>query len=322
MTETPHPAVVNAVISRCHLFPCHSPVGYWSWVECHQSLSPAGFHRRSGTCASTGLHPCSHVDVSHARDTCHNLYVPHFYQHRCRCLPLVLRIIAPFLVLILLNVPQIQPSNLFVPSLTPDLNQLVGVLYWGYSGFDAMGAYASDIASPQETYPRASMLTVTLMVFTYTVPFLAASGAKLYIIVDNITGTALRTWFLGCTVSGNLGIYIAKMIKNGFLCCHGWPLPRNQVFHSFRTLLTHIIQWCPSSCHSLCLRHHYHDGVNVILSVNNLLSALACLTELAAVVHLSFTRSYLQSESLGSLHRSYLGSFYSPLAPSSCGRSP
>ncbi|KAI9906178.1 hypothetical protein PsorP6_003869 [Peronosclerospora sorghi] len=58
-------------------------------------------------------------------------------------------IIAPFLVLILLSVPQIHPANSLLGITTPDWNQLVSVLYWGYSGLDATGVYASEIASPQ-----------------------------------------------------------------------------------------------------------------------------------------------------------------------------
>lgn len=102
------------------------------------------------------------------------------------------------------------------------------MLYWSYSGFDAAGAYAGEIDDPRRTYPKAMGLTVALVALTYSVPFLAGAGvdkphytlwADGYypIIAQAIAGPALRSWFLLCGVLGNLGVYIAKITKNGFL---------------------------------------------------------------------------------------------------------
>ncbi|KAK1935686.1 putative polyamine transporter [Phytophthora citrophthora] len=139
-----------------------------------------------------------------------------------------LAMVALFVVLVVVSLPQIEPANWFVVSDAPRWSQLVSVLYWSYSGFDAAGAYASEIDSPRETYPRAMMLTVGLVALTYSVPFLAASGVNkpsynlwrdgyYPMIAEQISGPVLRTWFLGCALLGNLGVYIAKMTKNGFL---------------------------------------------------------------------------------------------------------
>lgn len=142
-------------------------------------------------------------------------------------LVLGIAMIFPFVVLVVVAAPQVETTNWLVVRDEPKWSQLVSVLYWSYSGFDAAGAYASEIDAPRKTYPRAMMLTVFLVALTYSIPMLAASGVdkphyELWadgfypIIAEQISGPSLRSWFLVCAILGNLGVYIAKMTKNGF----------------------------------------------------------------------------------------------------------
>ncbi|KAL0584828.1 hypothetical protein ABG067_005272 [Albugo candida] len=121
----------------------------------------------------------------------------------------------------------ILPSNWLQVRSEPQWSRLLSVLYWSYSGFDAAGAYTGVIDNPQRTYPHAMIATVVLVSLTYSIPFLAASGVNkppyelwsdgFYpIIAEYIAGPGLRSWFLLCAILGNMGVYIAKMTKNGF----------------------------------------------------------------------------------------------------------
>jgi amino acid transporter len=215
-------------------------VGYWSWV--------AGV-------IDNAIYPCLMVDsvyavlVGPAASTTINSYVVPYWMYLVRVtvatvfmlptiysidavgrflLVLGIAMVLPFLVLLVVSVPQIDPHNWLAVRADPNWSQLVSVLYWSYSGFDAAGAYAGEIDDPRRTYPKAMGLTVALVALTYSVPFLAAAGvdkphytlwADGYypIIAQAIAGPALRSWFLLCGVLGNLGVYIAKITKNGFL---------------------------------------------------------------------------------------------------------
>lgn len=103
----------------------------------------------------------------------------------------------------------------------------MSALYWNYSGFDAAGAYAGEIHSPKTTYPRAMILCVVMIAFTYIVPFIAISGAdkphyttwddgSYSVIAQAVGGTWLCVWIVVSSLFGNLGLYVAEMAKDGF----------------------------------------------------------------------------------------------------------
>ncbi|KAF4317753.1 hypothetical protein BBO99_00005922 [Phytophthora kernoviae] len=292
-------------------------VGYWSWV--------AGV-------IDNAIYPCLMVDTvyavlagpeAHPSDALRSYMVPTWmYLVRVSVatifmlptifsidavgrflLVLGLAMVAPFVVLVVVSVPQIDPANWFVISDTPRWSQLLSVLYWSYSGFDAAGAYASEIDSPRETYPRAMMLTVGLVALTYSVPFFAASGVNkpaynlwadgyYPMIAEQISGPALRTWFLGCALLGNLGVYIAKMTKNGFLLAGMADLGLAPNYFIKRTASNGVPRRAILLSYGIIVFMALFD-FNVILGVDNFLSSLACVTELCAVVRLRFTMPML-----------------------------
>lgn len=108
-----------------------------------------------------------------------------------------------------------------------DWGRLLSALYWNYSGFDAAGAYAGEIHSPKTTYPRAMILCVVMIAFTYIIPFIAISGAdkphytswddgSYSVIAQAVGGTWLCVWIVVSSLFGNLGLYVAEMAKDGF----------------------------------------------------------------------------------------------------------
>ncbi|KAH7460106.1 putative polyamine transporter [Phytophthora ramorum] len=283
-------------------------VGYWSWV--------AGV-------IDNAIYPCLMVDSVYAvlsgPHELHSFMVPTWmYLVRVTVatvfmlptifsidavgrflLVLGLAMVAPFVVLVVVSAPQINTANWFIVSASPQWSQLVSVLYWSYSGFDAAGAYASEIDSPRQTYPRAMMLTVGLVALTYSVPFLAASGVNkpsyslwrdgyYPMIAEKISGPGLRTWFLGCALLGNLGVYIAKMTKNGFLLAGMADLGLAPNYFIKRTASNGVPRRAILLSYGIIVFMALFD-FNVILGVDNFLSSLACVTELCAVVRLRFT---------------------------------
>ncbi|KUF85568.1 Amino Acid-Polyamine-Organocation (APC) Family [Phytophthora nicotianae] len=143
------------------------------------------------------------------------------------------------------------------------------------------------------------MLTVGLVALTYSVPFLAASGVNkpsyslwrdgyYPMIAEKISGPGLRTWFLGCALLGNLGVYIAKMTKNGFLLAGMADLGLAPNYFIKRTASNGVPRRAILLSYGIIVFMALFD-FNVILGVDNFLSSLACVTELCAVVRLRFT---------------------------------
>lgn len=207
--------------------------------------------------------------------------------------------IMPFFVLVYTSIPQINVDNWFI--VKPEgreYRELLSVLYWSYTGFDAAGAYASEIGNPRYTFPRAMVLTVIMIALTYSVPFVAVAGVNkppyetwkdgFYpLIAEKISGPFLRSWFLFCTVLGNMGTYVAKLTKNGFMLAGMADLGLAPSYFVGRSAETGV------PTRSILLGYGIVSFMalfdfNVILGVDNFLSAIACVTELSAVVRLRF----------------------------------
>lgn len=288
-------------------------VGYWSWV--------------SGV-IDNAIYPCLMVDSVYAvlvgPEAAVNsvlvplwMYIVRVSMATLLMLPtlysidavgrflllLGIAMVFPFVVMVASSIPQVDPSNWLVVRPERDWSQLISVLYWSYSGFDAAGAYASEIDQPRKTYPSAMMLTVLLVALTYSVPFIAASGVNkppyetwadgFYpVIAQAIAGPSLRTAFLICTILGNMGVYIAKMTKNGFQLAGMADLGLAPRFFIHRSTATGVPQRAILLSFGIISFMAMFD-FNVILGVDNFLSCLACVTELCAVVRLRYKLPHL-----------------------------
>jgi amino acid transporter len=281
-------------------------VGYWSWV--------AGV-------IDNAIYPCLMVDSIHAvlvgPEVVEKTLIVPLWMYIVRLivatmfmLPTIFSIdavgrfllvlgiamVLPFIVLVVVAIPQVNPANWFLISPEPDFRRLFSMLYWSYSGFDAAGAYAGAIDDPRRTYPRAMMLTVALVAMTYSIPFFAASGVNqppyetwsdgFYpIIAEAIAGPMLRSWFLCCAIMGNMGVYIAKMTKNGFQLAGMADLGLAPSYFIERTSSNGVPRRAILLSYLIIVFMALFD-FNVILGVDNFLSSLACVTELCAVVRL------------------------------------
>ncbi|CAI5728896.1 unnamed protein product [Peronospora destructor] len=213
-------------------------------------------------------------------------------------------IFLPFTVLVAYAVPLIKPANWVVIRKDRDWGRLLSSLYWNYSGFDAAGAYAGEIESPKTTYPKAMVLTVVMIAFTYMIPFIAISGADMphyttwddgsySVIAQTIGGTWLCIWVLISSVFGNLGLYVAEMAKDGFQLagmadsglappCFAQRHPDTGVPRRAILLAFFIIVFMGMF------------DFDTILGVDNFLSGLSSLVEMSAAVRMRFSHPEIE----------------------------
>ncbi|RLN76216.1 hypothetical protein BBJ28_00023671 [Nothophytophthora sp. Chile5] len=180
----------------------------------------------------------------------------------------------------------------------------MSALYWNYSGFDAAGAYAGEIQSPKTTYPRAMVLTVVLIAFTYIIPFIAISGADMphyttwedgsySIIAQQIGGTWLSMWVLVSSVFGNLGLYVAEMAKDGFQLAGMADSGLAPPFFAQRDPETGVPRRAIMLSFSIIVAMGLFD-FDTILGVDNFLSALSSLVEMSAAVRMRFSHPEIE----------------------------
>jgi amino acid transporter len=79
-------------------------------------------------------------------------------------------VLAPFVVMVLMGIPQIQPSVWLMKTGTVNWTLLLSVLLWNTCGWDNAGCCAGEVDQPTRIYPRAMVLTVLLVTLTYLLP--------------------------------------------------------------------------------------------------------------------------------------------------------
>ena len=88
-----------------------------------------------------------------------------------------LLVMAPYVAVALVGLPQVRLANLAGLPPHPSLPKLLSVLYWSLSGFDSASTFAGEVAEPSVTYPRALGLACLVMLFSYLLPLGVAAGA-------------------------------------------------------------------------------------------------------------------------------------------------
>ncbi|CAH0476912.1 unnamed protein product [Peronospora belbahrii] len=213
-------------------------------------------------------------------------------------------IFLPFAVLVAYAIPLIKPRNWFVLRKNRDWGRLLSSLYWNYSGFDAAGAYAGEIQSPKTTYPKAMVLTVVMIAFTYIIPFIAISGADMphyttwddgsySIIAHEIGGTWLCIWVLISSVFGNLGLYVAEMAKDGFQLAGMADSGLAPPYFAQRDPDTGVPRRAILLAFVIIVFMGMFD-FDTILGVDNFLSALSSLVEMSAAVRMRFSHPEIE----------------------------
>ncbi|TYZ64048.1 hypothetical protein PybrP1_011906 [[Pythium] brassicae (nom. inval.)] len=215
-----------------------------------------------------------------------------------------LMIFLPFAVMIAISLPQVNPANWFVVREDRDWGRLLSALYWNYSGFDAAGAYAGEIQSPKTTYPKAMVLCVVMIAFTYIIPFIAISGAdkphyttwddgSYSVIAQAVGGTWLCAWIVVSSLFGNLGLYVAEMAKDGFQLAGMADSGLAPPFFAQRDEANGVPRRAILLSFSIIVVMGLFD-FTTILSIDNFLSALASLVEMSAAVKMRFSHPEIE----------------------------
>ncbi|HWH76861.1 MAG TPA: APC family permease [Candidatus Binatus sp.] len=87
-----------------------------------------------------------------------------------------LLVLAPFLAMFLLGIPQVDPTRWLQHGESLNWPLLLSTLLWNTSGWDNAGCCASEVTDPQRTYPRAMVYTVLLVTAAYLLPVAVGIG--------------------------------------------------------------------------------------------------------------------------------------------------
>ena len=134
----------------------------------------------------------------------------------------------PFVVLALLAIPKIQPSRwLVIDVAKTDWRTYLNTLFWNLNYWDSVSTLAGEVDKPHQTFPKALLWAVLLVIVAYVVPLLAGTGA---LELDKskwedgyfadvglaIGGVALKWWIEAAAALSNMGLFEAEMSSDSF----------------------------------------------------------------------------------------------------------
>jgi amino acid transporter len=94
------------------------------------------------------------------------------------CVIFTFLVLAPFVALVLLGAPQMDPAAWLVRSGDVDWALLFSIVLWNTSGWDNAGCCAGEVESPERSYPRAMVVTVLLVTLAYLLPVAVGVGME------------------------------------------------------------------------------------------------------------------------------------------------
>ncbi|KAH7299821.1 hypothetical protein KP509_24G031200 [Ceratopteris richardii] len=134
----------------------------------------------------------------------------------------------PFVVLGLLAIPRIEPKRWLVSDLKrTDWRGYLNSLFWNLNFWDKASTLAGEVDKPRETFPKALLAAVILVVFSYLIPLLAGTGALplkqsnwedgyLAEVAMVIGGSWMRWWVQAAAALSNMGLFEAEMSSDSF----------------------------------------------------------------------------------------------------------
>jgi len=87
-------------------------------------------------------------------------------------------VLSPFAVLVILGLPQVEPSTWLAKSGKVEWGLLLSILLWNTSGWDNAGCCAGEVENPSRTYPRAMATAVALVTLVYLLPVAVGVSAE------------------------------------------------------------------------------------------------------------------------------------------------
>jgi amino acid transporter len=134
----------------------------------------------------------------------------------------------PFLVLSIMSIPRIRPRRWTAVDMTKvNWRTYLNTLFWNLNYWDSASTLAGEVDKPQETFPKALMWAVLLVIVTYVVPLLAGTGSLerdddkwedgyFADVALAIGGSVLRWWIEAAALLSNMGLFEAEMSSDSF----------------------------------------------------------------------------------------------------------
>jgi amino acid transporter len=103
----------------------------------------------------------------------------------------------------------------------------LNTLFWNLNYWDSASTLAGEVDKPQETFPRALMWAVLLVIVSYVLPLLAGTGSMVrddskwddgYFadVALAIGGPILKWWIEAAALLSNMGLFEAEMSSDSF----------------------------------------------------------------------------------------------------------
>mmetsp|Transcript_4121 Transcript_4121/g.11811 ORF Transcript_4121/g.11811 Transcript_4121/m.11811 type:complete len:657 (-) Transcript_4121:1518-3488(-) len=137
-------------------------------------------------------------------------------------------IIMPFVVIVLLAIPHMQPEN-WTKVDWPSVNWFtyLNIMFWNLNYWDSVSTLAGEVHNPQKTFPRALMMAVMLVALCYLLPILAALSVTTDTsewslgffgrVADMIGGRWLAVWVMVAAACSQVGQYQAEMASDSYM---------------------------------------------------------------------------------------------------------
>lgn len=134
----------------------------------------------------------------------------------------------PFLVMTLMSIPRIRPRRWGIVHIqTVQWRAYFNTLFWNLNYWDSASTLAGEIDKPQESFPKALLWAVVLVIVGYVIPLMAGTGA---VKADDsqwedgyfadvglaIGGSFLKWWIEVAALLSNMGLFEAEMSSDSF----------------------------------------------------------------------------------------------------------
>jgi amino acid transporter len=223
---------------------------------------------------------------------------------------LLMTVLAPFILLIVFGLPQIEFSNTLIGSDTiPAPHNLLGlfnVLFWNLNNWDAISTLAGEVQNPRSLIPKAMSASLTLIAVAYVLPLVIGAGMMhpgesmsnwqpgyFQEVANRVSGPWLSSWILLAAMLASVGQFQSLLSSCAYqiegMASMGW-LP--EVFRK-RTIHGTPVVGIAIAISSVTLLIQL--SFIRILEYLNIIYCVAMLLEFAAFLNMRFRYSTIHA---------------------------
>lgn len=134
----------------------------------------------------------------------------------------------PFCMMGILAIPRLEPSRwLEIDMKNIDWNVYLNTLFWNLNYWDSISTLAGEVEDPKRTLPKSLFCAVMLVVGTYFIPLLSATGSIELVrsqwnagyfadVAKILGGVWLQWWMEAASALSNMGMFEAEMSSDSF----------------------------------------------------------------------------------------------------------